>query len=57
MALEAEKEAAERELNAAASNNEDRLKSVLEQRAEMARSRKVSSQSKASRPKASEAGA
>jgi circadian clock protein KaiC len=56
MALEAEKEAAERELKAAATDNQNRQQFVLEQRAEMARSRKVNSQPKASRPKASEAG-
>ena len=56
MALEADKEAAERELKAAAADDENRRKSALEQRAEMARSRKVDSQSKAPRPKTSEAG-
>jgi circadian clock protein KaiC len=56
LALEAEKEAAELELKTAAIDTELRLDSVLAQRAEMARSRKVNSSSKAARPKAKEAG-
>ena len=56
LALEAEKEAAELELKTAAIETEDRRNSTLIQRAEMARSRKVDSSPKASRPKAKEAG-
>jgi len=55
MALEAEKQAAELELKAAAKDEEDQRNSVLTQRAEMARSRKVNSSPKAPRPTAKEA--
>ena len=56
LALQAEKEAAELELRTAASESEDRLKSALAQRAEMARSRQVDSSPRVSRPKVKEAG-
>ena len=55
IALQGEKEAAERELASAASESEGRRHSILEQRADMARSRKVNPDHKVSRPKASEA--
>jgi len=55
-ALEAEKAAAERELKAIMGEGQDRLDSSLQQRAEMARSRKINLQSKAARPKASGTG-
>jgi circadian clock protein KaiC len=57
LALEAEKEAAELELKTAEIENARRRDSALAQRAEMARSRKVNSSSKAPRPKTQEAGA
>jgi circadian clock protein KaiC len=56
LALQAEREAAALELKAAAIETEDRRNSILTQRAEMARSRKVNSSPKASRSKAREAG-
>lgn len=56
LALEAEREAAERELKAVIAENDKRRTAILEQRADMARSRKVNSHGKAVRPKASEAG-
>ncbi|MEO8051651.1 MAG: circadian clock protein KaiC [Acidobacteriota bacterium] len=56
LTLEAEKEAAERELNAAAIESEERQNAVIAQRAEMAHSRKVNLKPKGSQPKASEAG-
>ena len=55
-ALEAEKAAAERELKAILGEGQDRIDSSLQQRAEMARSRKINLQSKAARPKASGTG-
>jgi circadian clock protein KaiC len=55
-ALEAEKAAAERELKAILGEGQDRIDSSLEQRAEMARSRKINLQSKAARPKPSGTG-
>jgi len=55
-ALEAEKAAAERELKAIMGEGQDRLDSSLQQRAEMARSRKINLQPKAARPKASGTG-
>lgn len=56
-ALEAEKEAAIRELESAAVEVEERRNLALAQRQEMARSRKVQLQPKLARMKASEAGA
>lgn len=50
LTLETEKKAAEQELETAARHTEDRRNSVLTQRADMARSRKVLSPQKASRP-------
>jgi circadian clock protein KaiC len=55
-ALEADKAAAERELKAILGEGQDRIDSSLQQRAEMARSRKINLQSKAARPKASGTG-
>jgi circadian clock protein KaiC len=55
-ALEAEKAAAERELKAILEEGQGRIDTSLRQREEMARSRKVNLQSKAARPKSSEAG-
>jgi circadian clock protein KaiC len=56
-ALEAEKEAAERELRTILAEGQERIDFGLKQRAEMARSRKVDMpSSKAPHPKASEAG-
>jgi circadian clock protein KaiC len=55
-ALEAEKAAAERELEAILGEGQDRIDSSLQQRAEMARSRKINLPSKAARPKASGTG-
>jgi circadian clock protein KaiC len=56
-ALEAEKQAAVRELESAAVEVEERRNSALAQRQEMARSRKVHLRPKLARVKASEAGA
>jgi circadian clock protein KaiC len=57
LALQAEREATELDLKTAAIQMEHRRNSAAEQRAEMARSRKVNSSAKVSRPEASEAGA
>ena len=57
IALQAEKEAAEREIDSAAAEAEERRKSAFAQRAEMARSRKVQQQPKLARMKAGEVGA
>ena len=57
LALEAEKVAAELELKDVAIESENRRTSARAQRAEMARSRKVNSPSRVSRPAAREAGA
>ena len=56
-ALHAEKEAAQRELEGASADFDERRNSALAQRAEMARSRKVQLQPKVTRLQASEAGA
>jgi circadian clock protein KaiC len=55
-ALQAEKEAVERELKAVLEESQDRIDTGNLQRAAMARSRKVNLQAKAARPKAGEAG-
>ena len=56
LALEAERQAAELELRSAAIQTEERRNAAAEQRAQMARSRKVDSSPKASRPSVREAG-